>query len=274
LIEKNLAQLNPDFIEFVGYLFQRQISAFLIIFGRRGTGKTDFALLICQILNHIGLVKHFATNLKVSGNNIVIEQITNLDDLRLWARENQGRKLFLWDELGKSANRRKPMAALTVKIIEDMQTLRKFKLSVLGTTIDEEYIDRAVLSPQLLDGIFTKDHFDDPKKAQYEDYLLGFNEPITGIPATSLRFDTYASPPFAEHGKNQKPKFKDHDLEVLWNWSHGSTYKQLGIHPQQLNRISRKFVQEMLERTFHSSQPLECEDIDNGVLCDEAAKTP
>ncbi|MDH7607701.1 MAG: hypothetical protein QHH12_08130 [Candidatus Bathyarchaeota archaeon] len=252
-----LEQLSDEFIDLITHLFKRGTSAFLIIFGRRETGKTDFGLLIAEILYNEGLIQNVATNIKIYNSPFEIKHITNLDDLKLWCRETHGKKLFIFDEFGKAFRRRTPMASLNVKLIDEFQILRKYKLSTVAVTVDEKYIDQTALGSDVLDGIFIKTDYKNPKVALYLDNLEYFRKRITGIPRTSIDFDTWDVAPFKEHGPKAKPAFKDRDLEICWEWSHGKTIKDLGLHNQQLNRIVRKFVKEVMEREGHVSPSLE-----------------
>lgn len=250
------AQLKRPFILFICRLFKRGTSAFLIILGRRETGKTDFALLIAEILWKEGLFKNFATNIKIYSAPFPIEHITNLEDLNFWAENTRGKKLFIFDEYGKAMRRRSPMSSLNLKLIDQLQILRKFKLSTLAITVNEKYVDNAALGSDVLDGVFEKPNYKNQKLALYFDYLENFTQTLTGIPGTSVKFDTWDVAPFKEHGVKAKPKFKDRDLEVLWDWSHGMTVKDLNLHPQQINRLTRKFIKEVLEREHHTSPQL------------------
>ena len=244
-----LVQLKPAFTSFIKHLFTRGTSAFLIILGRRETGKTDFALLIAEILYNAGIIKNVATNIKIHNSPFPITHIDNLDDLRLWSRDTRGRKLFLFDEYGKVMRRRTPMSRLNIKLIDDLQVLRKFKLSTVAITVNEKYIDNAVLGTDILDGYFFKPNYKNPKLALYFDHLENYTQTLTGIPRTSIAFDTWDVAAFKEHGLVTKPKFKDEELNILWDWSHGMTVKNLGIHCQEINRLTRKFIKETLERT-------------------------
>jgi len=250
---KGLKQLKKPFLTFIAYLFKRGTSAFIIILGRRETGKTDFALLIAEILASKGIIKHFATNIKIYNAPFIIRHVTNLDDLREWSEETKGPKLFIFDEFGKSMRRRSPMSSLNVQLIDEFQILRKHKLSVIAITVNEKYADTAVLGSDVLDGYFSKPNYKNQKVAIYVDLLEGFSKGITGIPPTSIDFDTWDVAPFREHGKDAKPKFKDKDLNILWEWSHGKTYKDVGLHKMQINRLVRKFIRQTLEKTFHKS---------------------
>ena len=248
-----LVQLRKEFIDFVTYLFTRATSAFIIILGRRETGKTDFALLIAEILDREGIIKNFATNIKIYSSPFPITRIDNLDDLRFWAKDTKGKKLFLFDEFGKAMRRRTPMSSLNVKLIDDFQVLRKFKQSTIAITVNEKYIDNVALGSDILDGYFIKPNYQNQKIAYYYDCLANYGKSINGIPRTSVKFDTWDVAPFKEHGKMGKPTFKDRDRAVLWEWSHGKTIKELGLHKMQINRLVRKFIKESLEKESHKS---------------------
>ena len=249
-----LKQVTRDFSDFIVHLFVRQISGFIIILGRRGTGKTDLSLLIAEILVSRGKVDHVATNIKIYEAPFPILEIDNLDDLKKWAKETGGHKLFLFDEIGKGMTRRRPMSSLNVALIHQFHILRKYKLSIVATTINDEYVDNAILGQDILDGYFLKPNFRNPKVALYQDYLEMIELDVYDLPKTTVKFDTWDSAPFREHSKNLTPQFKDKDLELLWKWSQGHMYKDLEVHPMKINRLCRKFIKESLESKVHSSQ--------------------
>lgn len=249
----NGRELTNNFVKIFTYLFSRQISNYYIVFGRRGSGKTDFALLIAEILYHFKLAKWFATNTEILSSPFIIEHIDNLEDLMFWASETKGRKLFIYDEVGKTVGRRTPMSSLNVRLINEFQTIRKHKLSIIATTIDESNTDKAILNESVLDGVFVKPDFENPKKAYFIDYLRNRNPPpFYFIPKTVVKFDTWNSSPFKEYGKHRKPTFKDKDIQDVWEWCNGRSYKDLGLHPMELNRKVRKICKTLLG--FHSSQ--------------------
>ena len=246
-------QLSQKFVDIILHLFLRQTSSCILILGRRESGKTDFSLLIAEILATKGIIKNFATNVKIYSSPFPVERITNLDDLRFWCENTRGKKLFILDEAGKSLRRRTPMSSLNVKLLDNLQILRKYKLSIIFIAPHEKYIDSAALGSDIVDAVFIKPNYKNPKIALYDDWMEGTTLTLTNIPRTSIKFDTWDVAPFTEHGPKQKPKFKDRDLEILWDWSHGATVKDLGLHPQQINRLCRKFIREVLEREHHAS---------------------
>jgi len=245
--------VHEELINFIGYLFKRGTSAFLTVFGRRETGKTNFALLIAEIVHFLGIIKNFATNIKIYSSPFEIQHITNLYDLEQWCIQTRGKKLFIFDEFGKAMRRRTPMASLNLKLIDKFQVLRKYKLSIIACTTDPKYVDNAALGEDILDGAFLKIDYKNPEIAIYKDLLEGFQKNIVEIPPTSISYDTWDVAPFTEKPPLRKPIFKNRDLEILWEWSHGKTYKDLGLHRMQLNRLLRKFVKRTLESQCHRS---------------------
>lgn len=250
--------LLTDF-EYEIYKLFKRLSVCCITFGRRDSGKTDFNLLVAEKINELRLIKHFASNIKIYSSPFQIEYITNLDDLISWCKALNGRKLFIFDEVGKSLRRRTPMSKLNIEILDNLQILRKYKLSILFITPAEKYVDNASLGSDILDAIFIKPN---PKNRKVvlclnlmDDEKTWFND----IPPTSIKFDTWDIAPFKKSGSLKTPKFKEKDLEILWKWSHGETYKDLGVHRMQIHRLTTKFIKEVMERDSNKSQEKELE---------------
>lgn len=240
--------LSEPFKKFVLRLFLRGTSAFIIIFGRRETGKTDLSLLIAEILHADSSFKFFATNIKIYDSPFHIEHITNLDDLKFWSEQNKGKKLFIFDEYGKAMRRRSPMSSLNVKLIDELQVLRKNKQSTIAVTVNEKYIDNASLGSDVLDGYFFKPNYKNPKIAYYTDLLEYQSQTLRNIPRTSIKFDTWDVAIFKEHGIKQKPRFKSEELATAWDYAHGASGKDLDLHPQQVHRIITKVLKYYMEK--------------------------
>lgn len=219
-----------------------------MILGRRDTGKTDISFLIMETLAKFGVINHFSTNVKVYASPFPIDNITNLEDLRFWCQNKRGRKLFILDEAGKSLRRRTPMSRLNINLLDQLQILRKYKLSMILIVPHTKYIDSATLGSDVLDAEIIKPNFKNPKIALWLDILENKKITFTGLPATSVDFDTWDVAPFKKEAPTRKPKFKDRDMNVLWDWSHGKTAKDLGLKRMQIHRLLKKFVKEVLER--------------------------
>jgi len=239
---QQLTELEKTFLD----LFKR-LSVCISIMGRRGTGKTDLSLLIMEILAKHKVMKNFATNIRIYKSSFPIQHITNLQDLEFWCRNTRGRKLFILDEAGKSLRRRTPMSALNVKLLDQLQILRKYMLSLIIVCPHEKYIDSATLGSDVLDAIIVKPQFKNPKVALYHDIMEDIEIWFTEIPRTSVHFNTWDIAPFKLKRETPTPKFKDEDLNILWEWAHGKTAKQLGLNRNQIRRIVHKFIKETLE---------------------------
>jgi len=244
-------QLDSQFTELIIKLFKRQTSTCIIILGRRESGKTDLSLLIAEILAFNNIMRHFATNIRVYASPFEVIRITNLEDLELWCKNNSGKKLFIFDEAGKSLRRRTPMSRLNIRLLDNLQILRKYKLNIIFIAPHEKYMDNAALGSDVIDAVFHK--YRNKKVALYRDEMENYTLSISNIPRTSIDFDTWDVAPFTSHGVKEKPLFKDRDLEVAYDWSHGKTAKDLGLHSMQLHRILKKVLKEVTERESHVS---------------------
>lgn len=245
--EQNLQSLSKEFTGLIRYIFRRQVSAFIIIFGRRGSGKTDLSLLIMEILYFFNEVKHFASNIKIFDAPFEIKHVANLTDLRQWCQETKGKKIFILDEAGRAFKRRTPMAKINVEIIDQLQILRKYKLSSIYVTPDERYLDSTALGSDVLDGILRKLSFKNKKLALYEDQLEGFVLRLWDIPRTSIKFDTWDSATFTLGQKISEFQFKDEELGYISNYTEGATIKEMGLHREQWKRIQIKHFREYLK---------------------------
>lgn len=252
LIEGKRYDISPDLITCIRKLFTAQDSTFGLILGKRGTGKTDKALLITEILKTLGIVRHVATNTKIYSSPFPIQHIDNLQDLDYWGANNKGRKVFVFDEIADAMSRRRPMAHMTVELIKKFNKLRKHKLSIVGTTISESVLDSSATDQDLIDFVFNcvwfpKGHSQARKIAHYNNLLTGESITWEGFPRTSVDFDSWDSSPFTETPSISKQQFKDEDMKIVYEWANGKTAKQLDLHPMQLNRKTRKIMKYLFE---------------------------
>ena len=144
--------------------------------------------------------------------------------------------------------RRSPMSSLNVKLIDELQVLRKNKQSTIAITVNEKYVDNASLGSDVLDGYFFKPNYKNPKIAYFVDLLESRSQTLKKIPSTSIKFDTWDVAIFKEHGILKKPKFKTEELATAWDYCHGSSGNDLGIQPQQVHRIITKILRFYMEK--------------------------
>lgn len=271
---KQQTQLQPTILEKTILNLFKRLSVCLIVLGRRGSGKTDISFLVLETLAKFSVIPNFATNVKVYENPLDIEHITNLQDLEHWCQTTVGRKLFILDEAGKSLRRRTPMSKLNVQLLDDLQILRKYKLSIIFIAPHDKYIDSAALGSDVLDAEIIKTNFKNPKIALYIDLLENFDIGFTDIPATLIPFDTWDVAPFRKNAPPEEIKFANGDLQILWRWSNGETYKALDIHPMKLNRICRRFIKDVLENKVHNSHNKAIEDNMPPINSQNSVKQP
>jgi hypothetical protein len=232
----------------------------IFISGRRETGKTDFSLLIAEILHANNVMVWFASNIKIYDSPFPIEHITNLQDLRSWCQNHKGKKLFVFDEVGKSLRRRSPMSSLNIALLDDLQILRKYKLSIILIAPHQRFVDSASLGSDMLDGQFLKPNYKNPKIAYYISELDQSIKTITHIPKTNIHYDTWDVAPFKERGTLTTPKFKGEDEQLLWDWSHDKL-KDIPVAVRvRLMRVRKKFIKESMESKSNELQLLVRED--------------
>lgn len=244
--------LELDLDELIVSTFERGTTV-VFIYGRRNSGKTDFSLLIAEILYDNQVLKHIATNITITQSHFPTEYITSLEDLESWCKNNRGNKLFILDEAGKTIRRRSPMSKLNIEMLDQLQVLRHYSLNFILVAPAEKYIDNAALGSDILDITVNKFDFKTPKVALWVDHMEEQEILLRDIPRTSVGFDTLSVATFQKNSPRKMPRFKDKDMENLWLWSHGSTQKALGVHPQYFQRILKKFVKEIMEKDDHAS---------------------
>jgi len=206
----------------------------------------------------LGVIKHVATNIKIYQSYFPIEPIDNLEDLKYWSETLRGKKLFILDEVGKSFPRRTPMAKLSVEMIKKLQTIRKYKLSLIFDTIDPSYTDSAFMGAALLDGVFTKPGYTVSKNVLYDDLLEDFHLEYYGIPRTSVKFDTWDSADFTLRKKPTKTLLKDEIAKKFWEYVYeNKKVCEIWDHPEKYRRDLKKFLKEALRLIITDHKSIE-----------------
>jgi hypothetical protein len=214
-----MESLDLDPIQILENTFRERISICIYITGRRGTGKTDLALLIAETLIGKDVLEHAATNVRIYPDSpIMLEQINALDDLEYWCQNNTGKKLYVFDEFGKAMRRRTPMSGLNIGLMDNLQILRKYKLSLIIIAPADKYVDMASLGSDVLDITIDKPNPKNQKVALYTDLLDNITFRMLDIPRTHIKFDTWDIAPFKRYGDRQKSHFKEEDKQFLYTY--------------------------------------------------------
>lgn len=187
-------------------MFNVEESVFYAINGRRGSGKTDFALRIYEYLTETNSFSKYATNISIKDRPQNLEFINDYETLQNWAYADRTRKLYILDEAGRVMQRRRPMSTINVKLLNDLQILRKARLSYIWVTPSRDYLDSSINEDQLT-GIIYK--YSKPKARLI--MLYGNYNPcrLYGIQRTTLKFQSYDTADFYMLPLRDKRKAKE-----------------------------------------------------------------
>lgn len=223
----------------VDRLFKR--TAIVLVGGIWKMGKTDFALSLAKRALKLGLVSEIASNVDTFGE---FAYIVDTETLKAWLDHDGKNKLFVFDEGNEHLPNTGFMSKKStgLKAVIPQMSKKHGRLIVIAQDLDA--IDKTFRNKSWWRGTFKKI---DKKTATFTGYW-NINKPLlfTDIPRTSVKFDPYVSAPWTETSE-AVVFFNDSDKQILWDWSNGKTTKELGIHPQKLNRLIRPFVKRMLQ---------------------------
>ncbi len=226
----------------------------VLIGGRWKTGKTDFGLFIAETLLRMRfgqgegtMISQVASNIQTS--NSEFQYISDLVSLRHWLYDSNRRKLYIFDEASEHLPSRRSMSRKTVSFIQLIPEISKAhaRMIVIGhqlLTIDKTFLDDVWCR-----GAFLKLGL---KKAQLFSSLLTQPFTFSDIPPTSIAFDPYAIAPFSERPPKEE-LFRDEDLQKLYTWASGASWKELFKHPNECNRFVRSTVLKLLDKLFTDS---------------------
>ena len=229
----------------------------IFITGRFGFGKTDFSLLIAEILLKNGIIKKFASNIKVfDSQNIPYTYITNLVTLKEWLYPKRISKLFILDEAGINVDRRNPLGKLNRQIRYLGFLLRKFRGKLIFISQRSKDIESTFADTDIWLATF--------KKTSKTEALLVSNiydEPfyLSDIPRTSIKFDTYDIAPFTTEPKYDELEAQSFERKILYEWlecgSYGKVAKARGLFTQQVKRIILGQVKALLNSRLLDEEP-------------------
>jgi len=243
---KGVKSVSQELYDHTIEVFTRQRSNLNLILGRRGVGKTNLSLLLHEILNeHNPRILH-ATNIKVLNPAFPIEYINNLESLRAWSATYKSTpKLFSLDEAAIVLKRRRFMASINVKIIEDYQVMRKYNLNLVNITQNETTIDSAVIDNMFLDGFYDRYSVN---TLEYTDIFQRhkLDGVFDDIPETSLSYDTNDPAVFTEYPQEadyeSRRAFFKGDEELVRRWI---AKEPLNVSERsQLRRIKERLLKD------------------------------
>lgn len=254
------------FNAFLKHVYGRSESVFTCVLGKNETGKTDFNLLQLERMNELGIAKHFGTNMRSVEAEFEIQFIDNFKTLEQTCRmlnpnpKKHGLKKFFYfgSEIGKWAPR--DQAWKNTKLIEKLQTVRKYGLCMLTDAIDR--VDARVLSPRFFAGEFVKPFQNNKRFATYRDYATGRSFQFRDIPKTQIDYDTYETANFymEPQGEEGAEIHLNYEHEIAFKYLDLGSWKAVGISTQEGKRCLQKVLR------YHRTQCLPHIDLDEKEL--------
>lgn len=245
-----------SFDDFILYLYGSTESTFTCVVGNNETGKTDFNLLQIERIHKLGLSEHFASNMKSLEADFDIPYINNFSDLKEYCemvnppgKRKIKRVIFFGSEIGKWMPRDQPWK--NVEFIEDLQTVRKFGLSMLTDAIDR--VDARVLHPRFFAGLFTKPYKNNKRFAVFEDWKTGEIHHFTDIPKTKIVYDTYESANFymKPNTSERSEVYLNEDFKIVKVYYETGSWKKAGVRTQEGKRSLMKVLDYVFTRGIY-----------------------
>lgn len=228
--------MNKDLLS----LFRKD-SAIIMMTGRKGFGKTDFALRLGEDAYKEGLIKRIASNIKTEDERT--DHITSLYSLKNWLIES-GRKYFVFDEAGKHMSRTKFMTNLNKLMLDIIQLVRHYDATFTAIAPSEKFIDSKYLGSEILDCRIKKIRL---KSAEVRNYLSYRAYVINKIPKTGIRFWSKDIAEFTTETKLDINKLSIYE-RAAYQWSKGVPMDDIGVemepkkHRVQVSRMIRKYL--------------------------------
>lgn len=217
--------------------------AVILIGGIWKSGKTDFALFIAETLQKLNIIREVASNIDTKDH---FPMITDLLSLRQWLYGSNKNKLYIFDEANIHLTSRRAMSGKNTEVLRLFGEVSKAHARMIFIAQNLLRVDKELLDETWVRGVFIKRNL---KKADLISHLIRKKFSFKNIPRTSIPFDPYAVAPFTQQPQGNL-YFKDTDLQILWDWSNGATYKTLGLAPMTLHRKLKKFVKQTLENSL------------------------
>jgi hypothetical protein len=215
----------------------------VLICGRMGMGKTDFSLLLAELLLDQRMVDAVATNIEIEDPRFT--KVTSVFGLERWLATTKGRKLFILDEAGIHIDSRTPFSQVNRRVKKIAMLLRHYRGKlVLITQRGEKDIESALRD--LISATITKlDKYTAIiALATLEDEIVLHN-----IPRTSIKFDTWKISEFnlieepSEEELTRMPECcRIRILLEKHNWKYRAVALELDIHSEDIRRLLIKHL--------------------------------
>jgi hypothetical protein len=155
----DFSDLPKPFEQILNGIYGERMSVVLIK-GLPQSGKTNFALVLAEILKSKGLIDEFATNALIQ-NCDWIKKITALNILKAWGYSNNKKKLFVYDEINQSVIGRRSMSTLNVEWARNLPQISHQSMHILCLAQEaykdgKRFYDSTFIDPAFGRGIWYK----------------------------------------------------------------------------------------------------------------------
>jgi len=217
------------------------IPSLILIVGGWKVGKTDFSLLIAEILLKLNLVDKVASNIETLDPRITF--ISDLVTIKKWLHRDRSTKLYILDEANTHLIRRRAMSRKNVEAIQILPEVSKAHGRLIVVGHDQEGMDSEFTNSVYLRGVFEKHS---KKSAKLISDRIEDIWEFYGLPRTTIKFDPYLIAPFTIKPKAERV-FKDEDYQKLYRWINGENNRELGFdHSMKFNRWMKRVVKSLL----------------------------
>lgn len=149
-------------------------------------GKTDFVLWLMEHAYDLGYFRYFGLNQHVKNAAFEYDFIDNLETLKIRCKTLGKKYFFFLDELGKSAPKDVPWNKLNLELIQELEIIRKYRLTLASCSIGT--VDRRITSPDHLDYLIEKTSL---TAARIINFRRLYSTMIYNIPKTSIAFKEF-----------------------------------------------------------------------------------
>lgn len=229
-------KINKDLLRIYKIFFGR--ISFVIIHGIWRQGKTDTALKIAEDCLKLKIISKIGSNIETPDERV--QSITSVQEAKYWLHRDRYRKMLIIDEANIHFPRRQAMTRKSVEYIKIFGEVSKAHGRMIVVGQDIVGLEKEFKNPVWLRGTIFK-----PKRhvTVFRSRYLRGEKQIINWPKTTIKFDPDKIAPFTLEAQESIRKFfKDEDTEKLWLWCNGASSRELGLHPMQLNRLTRKFI--------------------------------
>lgn len=255
-IQQQTEQPSNLFDKILEFLFG-SMAALVLMSGEWKSGKTDFALLIVERLLQLGIVKEAASNIQ-SVEDSRVTFVGDMPHLKMWLYRNRTSKLYIFDEGGSHLHKRQSMSRKNVAVMTLLPEISKANAKVIILFQNPESIDGELTNQAWCRGII---HKLNKKTVRFSSVKFPGSQKMfvfSDVPRTSIKFDPMELAQFNLVAPLDATAFQsDETKKLLWDWAvNEKTAKDLDKHPQQINRIVRRFVKEVLVAQNETSKPI------------------